>query len=102
MVLYICHFCNYSSYNKNKYYNHNYKHLTSENIDSFTPEEIQLCNYYKDFKTNREKEYYEKNIERLTEYKKEYYEKNKERLTEYKKEYNKKYRQRKKMTKQDE
>jgi hypothetical protein len=121
MVLYICHFCNYASNNKNEYYIHNYKHLTPENIDSFTPEEIQLCNYYKDLKINREKEYYEKNKdkikERNKEYMKEYHMKNKEKMKEYNKEYReknkayilqkhkeymKKYRQRKEMTKQDE
>ena len=57
MPLYICHFCNYSSNNKYVFYYHNNKHLTSDNINSFTPEEIQLCKFYKEKKLQNAKKY---------------------------------------------
>jgi hypothetical protein len=110
MPLYVCRFCDYNSKAKKTYYCHLYKHINDNNA-SFDKEELELCTFYhnkesqknkeyrqnnKDKESQRCKEYRKNNKDKIKEYnqnnkelqrKTEYYKNNREKIKQYKKEY---------------
>jgi hypothetical protein len=97
MPLYVCRFCDYNSKEKKTYYNHLYTHI-NENNASFDKEELELCNFYYNKKTqigqkyrqnNKEyrKEYYQNNKDKICQRQKKYRLDNKDRISQYDKEY---------------
>ena len=44
-MLYICHFCDYTTNAKNKYYTHIHTHIIKYR-DDLSPDEIELSEYY--------------------------------------------------------
>jgi hypothetical protein len=113
MPLYVCSFCDYNSKAKKTYYCHLYKHINDNNA-SFDKEELELCTFYHNKESQKNKEYRQNNKDKLKEYRqnnkdklKEYYHNNKaffsQKNKEYyqnNKEYLKEYRLRKKLEKQ--
>jgi hypothetical protein len=97
MPLYVCRFCNYTNITKNKYYSHYHTHITVDNISTFSDEEIKLCDFYYNKKTQRNKEYNKNNKEKIAQYDKTYRKNNKEKILEN----NRKYRLKKRQTQED-
>ncbi len=80
MPLYVCRFCNYTNITKYKYYAHYHTHINLDNICTFSHEEIQLCEYYYNKKTQRNREYTKNNKAKIAEYDKQYRQNNKEKI----------------------
>jgi hypothetical protein len=111
MPLYLCRFCDYNSKVKKTYYNHLYTHI-NENNASFDKEELELCKFYHNKKTQideiyrknnkdkiyqKDKEYRQNNKDKKIQYGKEYRQNNKDHISQY----NKEYRLRKKLEKEE-
>ena len=93
MPQYICSFCNYQTIYKNHHYSHLYNHITLDNFNTFSEDEIKLCYFYYSKKVEYKKKYYENNKEKLLEKSKIYRLNNIERMLKHKREYQVKYRQ---------
>ncbi len=105
MPLYLCSFCDYNTIEKYYYYAHSYKHISEDNIKSFTDEEIQLCNFYYNKRNQKQAKYRNNNKEKIkiskSHYNKETYRNYYNRNRDKKLAYNKAYRQKIKLGKQE-
>jgi hypothetical protein len=92
MPPYICQFCGHKSSCKFNYYCHYNTHITPDNINTISKEDIELCMLYSNKNGLRQMKYYKNNKGKIREYKKkynkEYCENNKGKIKEYRKEYN--------------
>ena len=86
MPLYVCRFCDYNTKQKKGYYYHLYKHI-NENNASFDKDELELCKFYHNKKTQIDKKYRKNNKERICQKEKEYYENNKDKESQRYKKY---------------
>jgi len=87
MPPYICQFCGHKSSCKSNYYYHYNTHITPDNINTISKEDIDLCMLYSNKKGLCKMKYYENNKEKIKQMTKEYYQKNKEQLAQYNKAY---------------
>ena len=92
MPQYICRFCHYETIHRHHYYSHLHTHITLDNLNTFSDDEIKLCNFYYSKKVDYKKIYYEKNKKTLLQKSKIYRLNNIEKLSQKKREYQVKYR----------